>query len=145
MRTRTSLPLVRVMRCMIVRGNLRLKHGQSSKAESPKFCGHEFAVQLLRKDTEYRHRDREDDEPVCVFVYVFVRARVPFCRLCASFAAWSSGGTYVLKRGYSVFDMAITMRCSAFKRAKILIILKLCIRTDTQRQTKTRAGGCRRA
>jgi hypothetical protein len=77
-------------------GNLRLKHGQSSKAKSPKFCRHEFPEQLLRKDREYRHRDHEDDEPVCVCVFVcvcvcvcvyvcvFVRTRVPFCRLCAS-------------------------------------------------------------
>ena len=46
----------------------------------------------------------------------------------------------MLKRGYSVCDMAITMRCSAFKRAKILIILKLC-NGYAKTETKTRAGG----
>ena len=39
--------------CVNVIGNLRLKHGQSRKAERPEFFGHEVAIQLLRKDGEY--------------------------------------------------------------------------------------------
>jgi hypothetical protein len=50
--------------------------------------------------------------------------------------------TKVLKSGYTVFDMATTILWSAFKREKILTILKLCMQTDTQKTgTKTRAGG----
>jgi len=44
---------VRAMRCVIIRENLRLKHGQTSTAEGPELFEHEFAVQLLRKDSEY--------------------------------------------------------------------------------------------
>jgi len=39
--------------CVHVIGNLRLKHGQSRTAKRPEFFGHEFAIQLLRKDREY--------------------------------------------------------------------------------------------
>ena len=39
--------------CVHVIGNLRLKHGQSRTAKRPEFVGHEFAIQLLRKDREY--------------------------------------------------------------------------------------------